>query len=224
MTEQRRNEQRGMLGIPHTGTFDWAAVASLLTLQLPQDTLVEMHGYSLVYEARERLCEKMMENDLDWLLMVDSDMVIPTDTIMRLLAHDKPVVAGLAFKRSAPYQCAAYDTIAPAQDGTWNLRALREWPEGLVQVAGVGTACMLVRRDALEAIPRPWFFPIQHLGEDLAFCVRARHAEIPIFVDTTVKTRHLTTIGVSEEHYRYHQERKASEEQRAAETVPTGGA
>lgn len=223
MTGQRRTGERGMLGIPHTGTFDWAAVASLLTLQLPQDTLVEMHGYSLVYEARERLCEKMMENGLDWLLMVDSDMVIPTDTIMRLLAHDKPVVAGLAFKRSAPYQCAAYDTIAPAQDGTWNLRALREWPEALVQVAGVGTACMLIRREALTAIPQPWFFPVQHLGEDLAFCVRAREAGIPIHVDTTVKTRHLTTIGVSEEHYRYHRERKAVEEQGEKAPVPIGG-
>lgn len=202
--------QRGMLAIPHTGVFDWAAVASLMTLNLPPNTVVELHGFSLVYEARERVCQKALDMGLDWIMMVDSDMVIPSDTVHRLLAHNLPIVSGLAFKRSPPYQCCAYERVEET-DGGWFLRALREWPEGLMEVAGVGTACILIRREALEAIPQPWFFPVPGLGEDLAFCDRARKAGIPIRVDTTIKTRHLTTIGVSEEHYRYYAEQHRTE-------------
>src|SRR5690606_21941461 len=86
-TERRRESPqsgRGMLAIPHMGTFDWAAVASLMMLHLPKDTVVELHGFSLVYEARERICQKMLDMGLDWVLMVDSDMVLPSDTVHRL--------------------------------------------------------------------------------------------------------------------------------------------
>lgn len=201
---------RGMLAVPHTGTFDWAAVASLMSLSLPPNTVVELHGFSLVYEARERMCQKMLDMGLDWIIMVDSDMVLPQDTVYRLLSHGQPIVSGLCFKRTPPYQCCAYERVDAYEDGSWFLRALREWPEGLVEVAGVGTACMLIRREALEKIPQPWFFPVQGLGEDLAFCDRARKAGVPIYVDTTVKTRHLTVVGIGEDHYRMYAEQHAA--------------
>ena len=192
---------RGVIGIPHTGSFSWQAVGSYLTLDVPPSTPWNLLGFALIYDAREALAERMLDEGRDWLLMVDHDMVLPPDTLHRLLAHGRPIVGTLAFKRYPPHQPCVYDRLDLEGDRL-DIHYMRDWPQGLIEVAGVGTACILIRREALERIPRPWFFPAPGIGEDLTFCLRARKAGVPIHVDTTLNIRHLTTTSVGEGHYR----------------------
>ena len=61
-------------------------------------------------------------------------------------------------------------------------------------MSATGAACLLVHRDALEAVWRRagpvWFDPIAPLSEDLSFCVRLADAGIATHVHTGVKTVH----------------------------------
>lgn len=74
----------------------------------------------------------------------------------------------------------------------------------VIKVAGTGAACLLIHRDVLVKVRGQygpaWFDPITHpsgykggrrvFSEDLSFCVRLAALDIPLHVNTTVKTSH----------------------------------
>jgi len=74
----------------------------------------------------------------------------------------------------------------------------------VMKVAATGAACLLIHRRVLKKIRGKygdaWFDPIVHpaalkggrrvFSEDLSFCVRCQAVDIPVHVDTRVKTSH----------------------------------
>ena len=61
-------------------------------------------------------------------------------------------------------------------------------------------ACTLIKREVLENMPQPWFFPTNN-GEDLSFCKRATDAGYKIYCDTELICGHVGSYTVSEEHF-----------------------
>jgi len=174
-------------------------------------------GSAGVVDGRNQLARVMLdESEADWLLMIDSDMGFGHDTCERLIesahAHDRPIMGGLCF-------AFAQDGAASFYGARWRpAPTLYDWHDGgddvgfvprfdymdggrVQEVAGTGAACILIHRLALEAIrdrygPDQWFEPVVHPGsgrkfsEDLSFCVRAAGCDLPLHVDTSVKTTH----------------------------------
>ena len=149
--------------MPHTGLFHWQAVGACLRMLLPPGTTWHLLGHALIHDAREIMAEEMLRDGLDWILMMDSDMIVPANTVQRLLAHNKPIVGTVAFKRYPPHQPCVYDRFRVDGDRI-ELRYMRDWPKGLIEVEGVGAACLLIRRKVFEQVPRPWFFPVLPAG------------------------------------------------------------
>lgn len=129
----------------------------------------------------------------------------------------RPVMAGLCFaglrtgRPTAATMRAArvgirptlYETVEVGGEVGFNPRV--DYPrDQVVQVDGTGAACLLIHRSAAEAVRArygpAWFDPIIHptgdkgaprtFSEDLSFCVRLRACDIPVHVDTSVKTTH----------------------------------
>lgn len=140
----------------------------------------------------------------EWLWMVDTDMAFKADALDRLLevadADAQPVVGGLCFAaEDKPVMFRLAEDGAPAR--------VTEWPEGaLVPVDATGAACLLMHRSVLvemgernEGAAYPWFVEGAAtsrgalLGEDTAFCLRARGMGVPIVVDTSVRVGHVKT-------------------------------
>lgn len=153
------------------------------------------------------------ESESDYLLMVDSDMGFAADTLERLVAsadpHERPVVGGLAFAQKTDgrsdhfgirYRCqpTLYDFYE--DDTRIGVVPRFDYPrDQIVTVAATGAACLLVHRSVLEQIAARygpvWFDPIRHpkgtlFSEDLSFCIRVAGCDMPIHVDTSVKTTH----------------------------------
>lgn len=153
-------------------------------------------GLSLVYTARERASETMLQGDYDALLFVDSDMVCPMDMLVRLVEADKDIVSGLAFKRFKPYEPCIFKRCDRKKADFYF-----DYPKGLTEIQGVGMACTLIKREVFEKVPKPWFFPEPNIGEDLAFCIRAKEQGFKIYCDTTLICGHCTTEVITEAHY-----------------------
>lgn len=176
-------------------------------------TLGKECGAGDISEGRNQLAKVMCdESRAEWLFMVDSDMGFEPDTLERLLASadpkERPIVGALCFAlktdgrrdlfgisyRSVPTLYQWYD------DGEQvGFVPMLDYDEGLVPVSGTGAACLVIHRSVLERIRAKygdvWFDPIRHpsgrrIGEDLSFCVRAAAIDVPVHVDTTVKTTH----------------------------------
>jgi len=185
-----------LIEIPHTGMFPYQFVNSYplmlaTTMKSGIGIEYELRGHSLVYEAREQAAKHFLESDCDYLLFLDSDMVPPADMLIKLINHDKPIVSALAFRRVPNYEPCIF------KDDKFYL----DYPKGLIEVAGVGMACTLIKREVLENMPQPWFFPTNN-GEDLSFCKRATDAGYKIYCDTELICGHVGSFEVTEEHFR----------------------
>ena len=66
---------------------------------------------SLIYDARNRLAKQAIKMGADYSMWFDSDMVFEPDTMVKLLADNKPFVSGMYFRRAHPYTLVAFDDL-----------------------------------------------------------------------------------------------------------------
>jgi hypothetical protein len=160
------------------------------------DTQVIMDASTILLTQRERLATFGRETGAEYLLWLDSDIVAPASTALRLLAHREPVVAANYIRRQLPAKGVAYETI-----GDWEDPLPFEATDHLMPVEGVGMGCMLMRADIFDSIPKPWFEfgwspeSNDHLGEDMILCQKMAQAGYTVKIDTnlSMELRHLGT-------------------------------
>ncbi len=192
------------LGIPcgfpmvHTAVLD-----SLMLLESVPDVpfvyIRANNGY--IDDLRNEIVEKALESNCSHLLMLDADMLYPHDTIIKLYSHKLDVVSGLIWRRYPPFDSLMYK----GELNSWE--RIEEWKDGeLVEVDATGTGCIMYNCEVFRKIKPPWFEFVENpdkerggvIGEDIGFCLKLKKAGYRIFVDTSVKTAHLTTFSVNE--------------------------
>lgn len=207
----KTNEQKTIvIGIPHMGIFKWKVVTSLLGLLVPNGYKIKYHfvGSCLIYEARESIVKFALENNASYILFMDSDMAMPQNSIVQMInvltQTDAEIVSGTAFKRVEPFQPCYYTTVGyNSKEYKPHLESPVEFPkEGLLPVQGFGMACCMIDCKVFDKIDKPYFFPLPNLGEDLTFCLKAKHKEIKMYVDLSIDVKHLGDIEIGQEHYR----------------------
>ena len=162
------------------------------------DTHVAMDASTILLTQRERLAIEAQKIGAEYMLWLDSDMVFPPTTALRLMAHNEDVVAANYVRRQPPYKGVAYETI-----GDWQNPLPYEPQDDLAPIEGIGMGCMLMRTCILDEIPQPWFEfgwnpqTTDHLGEDMIFCQKIAQAGYTIKVDTqlSMETLHLGTYA-----------------------------
>ena len=190
-----------LLCIPFTGYVAPQAAYSLIPMACysrGQGITVDMLpiGMSLVYTAREQAAEAFLSGEYDALLFIDSDMVVPADLLTKLVEADKDIVSALAFRRTPPYEPCIFKKCDLENTEFWF-----DYPKGLIEIQGVGMACTLIKREVFETVPKPWFFPHENIGEDLAFCIRAKQVGFKIFCNTELICGHVSIETIGEDHY-----------------------
>ena len=177
--------------------------------------------------ARNDVTTAFLTTDSEWLWWIDTDMGFSHDALEQLLAAadpvERPFVGGLCFaqmEREPDGMGGFRSEIVPAlyqwhetSEGTTGFVAWRNYPQDtLVEVAGTGSAFVLIHRSVFEKIadqfgPGHWYDRLvnpstgQLLGEDLSLCARARMVGVPIHVHTGIRTTHRKPHWVGESDY-----------------------
>jgi len=97
----------------------------------------------------------VLAGDYDALLCVESDMIIPPDTLTRLAACKSDVAYGLYVFRHTKHAWSAYETMEETSGRSISedaIRARAKWGS-VIDVAGVGLGCTLIKRTVLEHVP-----------------------------------------------------------------------
>ncbi len=162
-----------------------------------------LYSYSItdtfITDARQRAAENalngmdepgMKSPPADYLIMVDDDMLMPHDTIERLLKHKKALVAPLFHHRKPPYKAV----IMKYAFGKDQLKFITVEPMKKLQevdAVGFGMVCIDVNKTLRKIIP-PYFWMATDYSEDVFFCHKVRtETKEKIYVDTTIDVGHI---------------------------------
>jgi len=148
---------------------------------------------TILLSQREKLAKEAIRMNADYALWLDSDMLFPSTTAMRLMGHNVDVVCGNYMKRSIPLQTVAYE-----ERGDWDSWVPLEPDEELKEVEGIGMGCMMMKTEILKKIEPP-FFEFEYYdddwhGEDFYFQKKLREAGHTIWVDMNL-SRQIYHVG-----------------------------
>lgn len=222
----------GMVGVPAVDWMWTRAAQSLfgLTPSIPPGTYIELksRGTTISQKRNALVASMLAQEGLGWILLADSDMELPRQTVPALLSHDLPIVSGLYFQRAEPHLPEAWhvgrmgsDPLRRTDSEDFEMRSLNLADVGgqrLAEVDAVGAGCLLVRREVFKALDRPFFAANESrdagLNEDLNFCLRAREAGFPVHVDLGVQPTHLGVTGIDYQHASAHWRAHIPEDER----------
>ncbi len=199
---------RTLIAIPCMDQVPAQFMQSLATLRKVGECTVATQIGSLIYTSRNKLAQKAIEIEADYVLWLDSDMVFPPDLLERMmdrLKKDKlDILTGLYFRRVHPYTPVLFDKLKMVGN-VCNWTEFKELPEEPFEVGGCGFGCVLMDAGVFLDVQGRFgnmFAPIANTGEDLAFCWRARECGYKIICDPDITAGHVGHIIVNKEFYK----------------------
>ena len=178
------------------------------------------HGYTidfvgvterqLVHQARNVLARGFKETDCEWAFWMDSDMVFPPSTIVRLIEKAKEVgtqfMTGVYYQRLGDHLPVLWRKQPELTDGRKVGFAdlppdakeayLHHFiiPNGMdpIKADVCGFGCLVMHRDLVEKIEYPYFKMISdNCSEDFYFCIKARDAGFQLWADPGFEILHM---------------------------------
>lgn len=201
-----------MLGEPSGGLIDCIAHDNRLDVYMDYARLEARSNFKFftgnvgrcgVNYAREMMSDEAIHQGMDYLFMIDDDMLLPKRCFERLFETMKKegadMAAPICTQRLAPYYPVMYKHVITEKNGIKhvNNQFIEEYePNSVVKVDGFGFGVVLISVPFLkkmkEFMPDGMFFSNRNVGEDIWFCMMARaKMDAKIIVDTSIKVGHL---------------------------------
>lgn len=188
-----------LIAIPSMDSVPTRFAQSLAMLRKDGECEIAFQIGSLVYNARNSLANIAIQIEADRILWLDSDMVFAPDLLSTLGKTMKDtgadIVSGLYFRRVPPYSPVLYKELELNPDRTAKYEEYKDLPEDRVfDIAGCGFGCVLMGTDVILSVDNKFhelFTPLTGMGEDLAFCWRARQCNYDIVCDQSVQLGHV---------------------------------
>ena len=161
------------------------------------ETFLFFDSSTILLNQRENLIKKAIEVKSDFVLWLDSDMMFPSTSALRLLEHNLDIVACNYMKRAKPLKTVAYTDIT-----NWDSWVPLESNDGLKEVQGVGMGCMLMKTEIFETLTKPYFEFIYKentqdwFGEDFNLLEKLRNNGFKVYIDTLL-SREIKHLGIS---------------------------
>lgn len=172
-----------------------------------------VRGYDCA-TARNNIAQKAIDEEADYVLMVDNDVVLPQDALLNLLDDPKDVCLGYYAHRDADNVYHGRTCVCKMQNENGVLYFnypleseyteqemvdLRNSGQYKVQIHGGGMGCALIKTSVFrDEIAYPWYDWVNYkddnrgmLSEDLYFCERCHNVGIKIYTDSRVACGHL---------------------------------
>ncbi|SDW20034.1 hypothetical protein [Paenibacillus sp. CF384] len=161
-----------------------------------------------VAEMKDYMIQKAIEQQFDYIFLIDSDLVLNPGTLEQLVLAQRDVISNVFWTKwdrsgmELPqvwlsdeyilYDKKREEHLLPTEITARTQQFIDQlWVPGVYEVGGLG-ACTLISRHALSAGLR--FAKIPNLnfwGEDRHFCIRAAAMGFPLYVDTHYPAYHI---------------------------------
>ena len=186
-----------LIAVPTFENITPETFKSIYDLDVPEGVFVDFEfvkGYDCA-RARNAIAKKAVDGGYDYVLMIDSDMIVPADTITKMLEYPADIVVCIApVKNTKNHTVEIFKWNGRNFAGRYTVDELPDKPR--FAVYGSGMSCSLIKTAVFNVIPYPWFQYVVYengscLSEDLYFCVQATKFGIGVEADTRVRAGHL---------------------------------
>jgi GT2 family glycosyltransferase len=167
-------------------------IYALNNLTEPYAYRLNFHKGTYVQALRNDCVKEALEQEADYLMFIDTDMVFPPDGITRLLERKKDVIGGMYHMKGLPL----VNTIKVlGKDGKQAKVKDVEVPNKLFKVFAVPTGFMLIKLSAIKDMKNLFDFDRDEngdlIGEDINFCKRLIEKGVEIWCDPTIAIGHI---------------------------------
>ena len=192
------------IALPNTSdTYPSKFVDSFCVITKPAHLYLRPTGGGPIDAVRNDLVRLAQLHECTHIWMADTDQIYPQDVLMRMLEHERDIIAAKVHRRKPPYDPILYrGTLDDFTDVP-----VEEWKDGgLIEVDATGFGSVLIKMNVFDAIEKPWFvFDLYNyekpVGEDIGFYVKAKAAGFKVWVDCSIKIGHLASLVITEESY-----------------------
>lgn len=196
-----------LIAVPTFESIDPEVFKAIYDLDIPAIVSSTEFDFVRGYDcarARNEIAKRAVDGKFDYVLMVDSDTVIPKDTLVYFFEQARAdVTLGIYPKKfdtgkteifsfaSRDYTDANRYSFAAFDDAMNLHKATR------IRVKGGGLGCALIDVDIFKKMPKPWFLYVTYangnaLSEDLYFCEQVDRVNGSIIADPRVRCGHVT--------------------------------
>ena len=190
------SKKKILIAIPTDKNIQSETFKSIYDLEVPNGyttTFQYFYGYQI--DQIRNLIADWVVKGYDYLFSVDSDISFPSNTLTKMINHNVDVVSGLYIQRKPGLHILE---IYEANENGGVSNAPYEYlkGKGLVEVAGCGFGCVLVKAEVLKQIGYPqfqYYSALDHnntVSEDVDFCRKAREKGFKIYADADIKCAH----------------------------------
>lgn len=167
------------------------------------------HPAENIRVGMEFLRKKVLDENYDYFLCLEQDVIPPSNIIELLLSYEKDIISAvvphLLVREKGVFEMALlgfHDANHPGKYVYLDWGNLQKYKEGIIKVNYCGTACILISRKVLEKISFRYEFtdktkdnPTNLTWQDICFCVDVGKNGFSIYAHLGAKCRHLFYDG-----------------------------
>ncbi|WP_345497991.1 DUF707 domain-containing protein [Nocardia callitridis] len=206
-TRKKRDPSRCVVLVPVADNIEPDCARALFELEQLGYPVWRVFGASAIDQVRGQMATDALAAGFEELMWIDADISFPVDAVEQLRRFDLPIVCAVYTKKGQR------ELVAHLEPGTEKLTF--GVGGGLTKIKYGATGFLLTKREVYEKIQAdhqlptcnkqfgrpmvPYFLPMAvpdgenhwYLGEDYAFCERARRSGFDIMADTTIRLGHI---------------------------------
>lgn len=143
------------------------------------------------YQNKNFAVDYAKARNLDYIFFVDDDQILPPDTLIRLLAHDKDVVTCNLISRVPPFHPFLF---MDAKDSGEAVCLPLDEQKGLIEVEACGAGGILIKAECFNKVK--WGVDELIKTEDLFICRELRKNNYKIYCDLSAPSGHIAVAVV----------------------------
>ena len=193
-----------LIGVPTFENVSVETFTSIYNLIFPQE--IEKHelffakGYGAA-QSRNIIAKYAIQNEYDYILYVDSDIVLPPDALIKLLEQNTDITTGW-YTCVFPDGSKNHSWVKFDEETKQYICKFEEYgnpdPNAVMDVDACGFGCVLVKTNIFRQLQYPYFTYLEYsdgtvFAEDIYFChlVRCTLPDIKIRGIRSVKCGHI---------------------------------
>jgi FkbM family methyltransferase len=184
-----------LVAIPTSKYIEVETFQSLWNLDVPDGYQLDFQYFFGYQTDQVRNLAAEWAKRYDYMLAVDSDIVLPKDALTKMIVADKDIISGLYIQRIPNTHTLEVYMDTPG-GGCTNIPYDLIKDRGIVQIAACGMGAALIKSEVFRKMTYPHFFYKSALtmkdtvSEDVYFCRKAREAGFTVWADASIKCDH----------------------------------